>query len=190
MPRRQLTTEAQSFIATAVRPGDHVIDATLGNGHDCLFLARLVGETGRVSGFDIQPDALISSRHLLQQAGLDNRVEMYCQGHQHLTNRLPEQAHSIRAIMFNLGYLPGGDKSHITQTSTTLQALEASRVLLSAGGRLSLIAYLAHPGGTEENDAIEDWFQQLSGTDWQWQLEVPEAARQPPRLYCLERLEI
>jgi hypothetical protein len=100
---------------------------------------------------------------------------------------LPDRAASIRAIMFNLGYLPAGDKSRITTASTTLKALEASRNLLMPGGRLTLIAYPGHPGGAEETKAVAEWFETLPGMDWHWQLKVPQTAQQPPRLYCLER---
>ena len=45
---------ARSLLAKAIKPGDAVVDATLGNGHDAELLCELVGQNGRVFGFDIQ----------------------------------------------------------------------------------------------------------------------------------------
>ena len=39
---------ARILLEKAVSPGDIAIDATAGNGHDTLFLAKLVGENGHV----------------------------------------------------------------------------------------------------------------------------------------------
>ncbi|MFL6518354.1 MAG: rRNA methyltransferase, partial [Bacillus sp. (in: firmicutes)] len=39
---------AKSLLIKAVKPGDVVIDATVGNGYDSVFLAELVGESGQV----------------------------------------------------------------------------------------------------------------------------------------------
>ena len=56
-----------AFLADRVRPGDFCIDATAGNGHDTVFLCSLVGETGRVLAFDIQPPAVENTNARLQQ---------------------------------------------------------------------------------------------------------------------------
>ncbi|NMA03525.1 MAG: SAM-dependent methyltransferase, partial [Clostridiales bacterium] len=41
-----------------ISKGDVVVDATMGNGNDTLFLARCVGPNGSVFSFDIQQIAL------------------------------------------------------------------------------------------------------------------------------------
>lgn len=53
----------------------------------------------------------------------------------------------IRLVAFNLGYLPGGDKTIITKSETTHLALEAAKRILKAGGLISLVVYVGHPGG-------------------------------------------
>ena len=73
---------AQDALARHIRLGDTVVDATMGNGHDTCFLAELVGETGRVIGFDLQPDAVESSRKLLESKDLLVRCDLYCLGHE------------------------------------------------------------------------------------------------------------
>ena len=50
-PPERPTALAHREIEAVVRKGDLVIDATAGNGHDTVFLANLVGETGEVIAF-------------------------------------------------------------------------------------------------------------------------------------------
>lgn len=157
-PGVSFTQRAHELIRQVLRPGDIAIDATVGNGYDTLFLAQCVGHEGQVYGFDIQQQALDSAWQQLRQAHLENVVSLFHAGHELIPLLVPEQhAGKIKAIMFNLGYLPGGDKSRTTGISTTLAALEASLTLLSADGRITLLAYTGHPGGHEETEAVKSW---------------------------------
>ncbi|HQD42466.1 MAG TPA: class I SAM-dependent methyltransferase, partial [Bacillota bacterium] len=74
----------KSIVAGVVSEGDTVVDATVGNGNDTLFLARLVGEKGRVYGFDIQQEAINNTGELLKDLGLQNRVNLICDGHENM----------------------------------------------------------------------------------------------------------
>ena len=115
-----LTKAAQDRIAQSLQPGQFAIDATMGNGHDTLFLAELVGAEGRVFGFDIQQQALANTRQRLADAGLENRATLIQGGHEHMELLLPSRVvGQVSAIMFNLGYLPGGDKHTVTRPETT-----------------------------------------------------------------------
>jgi tRNA A58 N-methylase Trm61 len=165
MAHISLVDLAHKVIATQLKPGDIAIDATAGNGHDTLFLAQHVGMQGRVYSFDTQATAIKNTTSKLQQAGLSNRVELIQAGHQHWLDYLPEQyIGNISAIMFNLGYLPGADKTITTLTDSTLQALEQVQILLSSTtGCMTIMAYPGHPQGKLELDAIEQWCQQLEG---------------------------
>lgn len=71
-----------------------------------------------------------------------------------------------RIVAFNLGYLPGGDKSLTTTSSTTLQAVEAALEVVSAGGVVSILAYTGHPGGLEEYDAVRALICDLPPAYW------------------------
>jgi hypothetical protein len=62
----------------------------------------------------------------------------------------------VAAITFNLGYLPGGDKSVVTQTTTTRMALRLSMDLLRPGGILVVVAYRGHTGGPEECEGVQE----------------------------------
>ncbi len=155
----RLTEMAQLIVRHALQPGACVIDATVGNGHDTLFLADLVGPTGTVFGFDIQAPALqVAHQRLAGRA----HVTLFHAGHERLTELLPVTAHGqLSAAMFNLGYLPGASKAIITQPQSTLQALTQALDHLRVGGVITLILYPAHPGGAEELASVLDHSAQL-----------------------------
>ncbi len=157
-----LTQQAHSLIEHKINSGDMVIDATVGNGHDTLFLAKQVGESGRVYGFDIQQVALEAARSKLEQANLLDCVTLILANHALMDDKIPVQYHgNISAIMFNLGYLPGGDKALITQAESTLVALNNASQILSPKGIMTILAYPGHDGGDIETDQVKKWCGQL-----------------------------
>lgn len=152
---RYLAAEVQAQI---IEPGDHVIDATLGNGHDTCVLAGLVGESGHITGFDIQPDAVERTRERLREAGLLDRCALHAVGHQHMADYVQTP---VKCVVFNLGWLPGGDKSITTHWETTREAVSAALSLLVKGGVCTICAYPGHAAGDEERLALIDWLSAL-----------------------------
>jgi 16S rRNA C1402 N4-methylase RsmH len=182
--RRPLTEVAQAAIAEVLRPGSLAIDSTMGNGHDTLFLARCVAPGGRVMAFDVQPAALDATRRRLVDAGLHDLVELRQVGHEHLASRLPDGwCGRVDAAMFNLGYLPGGDKSIVTTGGTTTRALTAALEVMSTEGRLSVMLYRHHADASPEVDAVEHW---LSGLSDSW--SITQHCSPGPVLYVVQRV--
>ena len=128
-------------------PGDKAIDATMGNGHDTLFLCDLVGDTGCVYGFDIQPQAVENTRLRLEEAGMLERAKLFCAGHEHMEDYVTPP---VQAVMFNLGWLPGGDKGITTQWQTTRIAVTQALRLLGDGGICVICVYPGHAEGDHE----------------------------------------
>lgn len=150
---------AHQIIEASVEVGETVIDGTLGNGHDALFLSQLVGENGLLIGFDVQQEALDATRSRLMQHGIERKsFQLHLDGHENL---LEYTKGPISAVMFNLGYLPMTDKSVITQPDTTLEALQHSLRVLRHKGVMTVMCYPGHAGGAEEVQAIEKWSAQL-----------------------------
>ena len=98
---------AAEIIEKALYAGATAVDATLGNGHDALWLCGLVGETGKIYGFDVQAEAVERSRARLKEAGVEERAQLILDGHQNMGNYIPPE--SADAVMFNLGWLPGAE---------------------------------------------------------------------------------
>ena len=123
MDRVSLVQQVHQAVGNILKPGDTAIDATVGNGHDTLFLATQVGESGKVYGFDIQEAALDSAYRRLEAANQSGQVSLYRAGHEVMTQLLPKSViGKVQAVVFNLGYLPGGDKLRTTSSSTRRSA--------------------------------------------------------------------
>lgn len=119
---------------------------------------------GHVFGFDVQPAALTKTRaKLLEEGGVpDDCFNLFEASHADMTSYVPSYAvGSVAAVMFNLGYLPGGDQSLVTTPETTLSALESSLTLLRPGGIVTVVVYPGHPGGEQEASAVHKWASQL-----------------------------
>lgn len=146
---------ARTLLERAVSKGDVVIDATVGNGHDTLYLAQLVGENGRVYGFDIQKEAIDETASKLEEHELRNRVLLFQHGHEMVDQAIPPVHYgAIAAAVFNLGYLPGGDESIITRPRTTIAAVEKLMDMVKPGGIIVLVIYHGHPEGAVERDYL------------------------------------
>ena len=139
------------ILERAVLPGDAVVDATMGNGHDTLFLCQLVGENGRVYAFDVQQQAVESTQKRLEEAGVLSRAVLFCLGHEHMAEKVEGP---VAAAVFNLGWLPGGDHSVTTHWETTQKAVESALSLLKPLGVLVICAYPGHQEGDRERAAL------------------------------------
>jgi len=166
----KVTSAAHGVWRRVLRPGDIVIDATCGNGHDTLALARMVCTDeglGYVYAFDVQEDALANSAYLLDKhldPLLRKQVKLLQLCHSQIEKIVSDKP--IRLVTFNLGYLPGGDKNLITNVDTTLQALQAASNVLQPGGLISIVAYVGHPGGREEFEAVMKYGAGLPTDAW------------------------
>ena len=61
-----LLTVEKAFIESHIKEGGTVVDFTMGNGHDTLWLSNKVGANGKVYAFDVQQAALDSSEKLVE----------------------------------------------------------------------------------------------------------------------------
>ena len=113
-----------------IKEGQIAVDATVGNGWDTLLLAELVGDGGRVYGFDIQGLAIEITQEKLLANNLDDRVVLINDGHENVDKYIDEE---VNFVVYNLGYLPGGDKDIKTNTITTLESVEKMLGLLING---------------------------------------------------------
>ena len=185
-----LVEQAHSIVASVVRHGDIVVDATMGNGFDTLFLSEQVGASGMVYAFDIQVSAINKTRLLLDGKGVLERVRLIHDDHANMVQYLSSDgATSIRCAMFNLGYLPGSDKGLQTTPESTLNALNAALKHLKSSGVISILAYTGHSGGREEAEAIKLWAKALPTANYQVDINVPARVKNsPPELISIRKL--
>jgi predicted methyltransferase len=187
----RVTDMAHLIVRARLAPGALAVDATVGNGHDTVMLADAVGSAGRVFGFDVQASALAQARETL---GARPQVELFEAGHEWLSEHLPSNVHGrISAVMFNLGYLPGGDKRRTTKPDTTVQALSQATALIAIGGIITVLVYAGHAGGADEADAVGVFVSALPAAYGRHKIarlsnSRPNSATPTPELLVIERL--
>lgn len=170
----ELTAVSHRALASALaearaRCGEAVfaVDATMGNGHDTLFLASAMHEKGRIFAFDVQEAALDATKLRLEKRGLAKNVSFMLAGHETALTVLPPGiSGNLWAVTFNLGFLPRSDRRIMTKPATTLAALDVFASLMASGGILSVQAYAGHQGGEEEYEAVSSWFRELPWQIW------------------------
>ena len=141
------------FLSSHIKEGDTVADFTMGNGNDTLWLSRAVGDNGRVYSFDIQETALVNTRKRLVENGAPENYTLILDSHSNLKNHIPCK---IKAGVFNLGYLPGADKSKTTLRTTTEIAVRDAMEKLDADGVLLVAVYPGHEEGALEGEMLYD----------------------------------
>ena len=184
----RLTEKVHHILTNHLKEGNQAIDATAGNGYDTLFLAKQVGSSGKVTAIDIQDCAIRSTREKLESTGLIDRVKLVTDDHATALGKLIEaNREKIAAITFNLGYLPGSDKSIQTRAESTDEALSASIQLLTTGGYLCVTAYRGHSGGTSEAEAVEAFMSKSQKEGHEVDCYEPESSNSPPILWVLRK---
>ena len=149
----------KQFILAHLRPGDVAVDCTMGNGNDTAFLSETVGESGRVYAFDIQEAAVESTRAHLQAVGCPENYTLIHASH-HLIREYVREA--PKAVMFNLGYLPGSGKKQVTtMRETTMEAVRGAVELLANDGILLVAVYPGHEEGRLEGEMLAEYFSTL-----------------------------
>lgn len=145
---------AADYMTRAVRAGDTVVDATMGNGKDTLFLCGLVGESGHVYAFDVQAEAVARTQERIVEAGYAARTTLLLAGHETMAEHV---AGPVQAVMFNLGWLPGAEHIVTTRTDTTLAAVQAAIALIVPGGIVTVCVYPGHDEGARELEALRQF---------------------------------
>lgn len=162
---------AHSYWKMLIKSGDIVIDATCGNGHDSVILAELAlnTEEGAIHAFDIQAQALESTRQKIESHFPKEKAEriFYHQTcHSQLSQAIPQEHKAIKLVVYNLGYLPGGDKSKTTLLDTTLKSIEEAQKLIVPGGAISITCYPGHEEGKIEEEALLQLIAKLPPHTW------------------------
>lgn len=178
---------SHSVVSSCVSTGDIVVDATAGNGHDTKFLAEMVGDRGCVYAFDIQQEALDQTRKRLGEAGLFSRVRLIKTGHENMSEYVDDEP---TAVMFNLGYLPGGsNKRVITRPDTTLEAMGEALTLLRPGGVITVVMYPGHDGGLVELEEVVKFCARLEDNSYlAHHLRVLNRGDYPPSVAVIHRV--
>lgn len=135
------------LIKDHLKEGDFCVDATCGNGHDTIFLAEIVGNNGKVDAYDIQEEAILNAKNLTKDY---QNIHYYLNSHESIA------ISNCKLVLFNLGYLPSGDKNITTNTKTTINAInnlinqfEENKDMI-----IYIVIYPGHNEGNKESNAL------------------------------------
>lgn len=156
---KRIIPYGHGLLSKYVTSNDITIDATCGNGNDTLLLCRL---SKHVYGFDIQKQAIQNTESLLTNDGYKN-FTLFQKGHEHINDMVKD---NVKAIIYNLGYLPGGDTSIISKAESTIESLRNGLTILDKDGLILITLYIGHQGGQEEANAVEQFSSQLPSSTY------------------------
>lgn len=178
-------TIVRNIMKEYIQNGHKVLDCTVGNGNDTIFLAQLVGEGGKVYGFDIQDIALERTREKLIELNIYNRVDLIKDSHENINKYINGK---LNFIIYNLGYLPKGDKSIKTNKTSTVNSLKQALELIDMNGLILLTVYTGHVGGVSEKNAVEDLLTSLNQKEFNvLKYDFINQINNPPMLYAIEK---
>ena len=176
---------AADYMIRSIQAGDSVVDATMGNGKDTLFLCGLVGESGHVYAFDVQEEAVARTRERVADAGYADRTTLLLAGHETMAVHVPS---GIQAVMFNLGWLPGAEHVVTTKTDTTIEAVRAAVSLIAPGGIVTICVYPGHDEGARELSALLEYARLLNVREYNVAHHCfLNASSQTPQLILIQR---
>lgn len=181
---------AHTYWSQIVQLGDSVIDATCGNGHDTLKLCQLTLSPGKgkVYGFDIQEQA-IATTHQYLASHLRSNFNEHVFLEQRCHSTFPDEVEplSIKLIVYNLGYLPGGNKAKTTERSTTLQSLKQAEKLIQPGGVISITCYSGHEEGAKEQELVLAYTSRLAPKEWSCCQHIWTNRQHAPSLLLIQK---
>ena len=182
---KKITELAHFIAALAIREGDHVIDATAGNGIDTIFLAEKVGHDGYVYAFDIQKEALVRTAEKIKAKQFDERVGLIHAGHEELQKHVK---FPVSVIMYNLGFLPGAESQITTASSTTFESFKQALRLLKPGGIITMVLYSGHPEGKNEIEILLPACENLLAREYAViHTKLLNQANDPPELLVIQK---
>lgn len=176
---------AKTLLSEHVTEESIVIDATCGNGHDTLFLAQQV-PNGEVYAFDIQHQAIENTFDKIKD--FDN-VKLIRDSHANAQAHIPSSYHGqVDAAIFNLGYLPKGDKQIVTHPESTISAIEHIFEILAIEGIIILVIYPGHDEGKVERDQVLNYLTSLDQqTAHVLQYQFINQQNDPPFICAIEK---
>jgi len=183
-----ITDIAHAFAGAYLLPGETAVDCTAGNGHDTLFLLEKNGPDGFVYAFDIQQLAIENTRRRLFRAGISPaRFTLINDSHARLDRYVKGP---VSVFMFNLGYLPGGDRTITTDAPTVIHALSLSLSMLKCLGVITLVLYPGHGPGRVEQEAVLEY---VAGLDQNLcrvvHIQSINTEKIPPSVLVIQKLQ-
>lgn len=181
----KVLTFAKKLLKNKIDKNSIVVDATCGNGHDTLFLAK--SSAKKVYAFDIQQQAITNTKKLLNDHNVIDKCNLILASHEQFDNYIAEK---INAVIFNLGYLPNADHTVTTIGEVTKNTIEKMLAKLEINGIIVVVVYWGHENGKVEKELLEQYFNKLDQTKVEvLRYEFVNQKNNAPFLFALEKIK-
>ncbi|WP_300408178.1 class I SAM-dependent methyltransferase [Lagierella sp.] len=161
-------------------------DLTLGNGNDLKRAFDICDSKSTFYGFDIQPLSLKNTRKLFNDKELKN-IHLILDSHENIKEHVQEK---VDLAIYNLGYLPGGNKNIVTNYNTVIASLENLLTSLNIGGKIFITFYPGHDSGREESKYIQEFLRSLNQKQYEiLKFDFINQVNNPPFLITLEKIK-
>lgn len=182
MKNNQILDIAHLLMSAFITNKDVVVDATMGNGYDTLFLSQ---KAGFVYAFDIQQIAIDNTSALLLKNNIEN-VKLILDSHENIYNYLDD----FKAVIFNLGYLPNGNKLLTTKTETTLKTIDLLLKKMRQNQLIFCMVYPGHPEGYKESLALDNYLVELDSNNFKViKTQLINQKNNPPYMLLIEKIK-
>lgn len=162
------------------------VDMTLGNGNDLSKLVNILGNESKFYGFDIQDISIQNTIEKFNEKELSN-INLILDSHEYIDKYVKE---NIDISVYNLGYLPKGDKKIVTNYKKVINSLEVLLEKLNPNGRVFITFYPGHPSGLEEAIHIEKYLKELNQKEFEIiKFDFINQKNNPPFLITLEKIK-
>lgn len=172
-------TLVESFMKNKIPNSKICVDMTFGNGNDSYTMLS-INENIEVYGFDIQQSCINNARKI------DN-LQVINDSHLHFDNYINDK---IDFAVFNLGYLPGGDKNITTDYDTVIKTLKKLLKVMNIEGQIVITFYPGHKPGHEESINIIKFLQKLNQKEFNViRYDFINQINNPPFVCLIERIK-
>ena len=104
----------------------------------------------------VNGDIIDNTTSLLEENSCSN-YELFLDSHSNMTKHLSSYLGKVSLVLFNLGYLPNGDKTITTNYESTILAIEDALKLIHKMGMILLVIYPGHENGKLESIKIHEY---------------------------------
>ncbi|MDM8533684.1 class I SAM-dependent methyltransferase [Clostridiaceae bacterium HSG29] len=162
-----------------------VVDATMGNGFDTCYLRSKLDSKGFLYAFDIQKTAIENTKKRLIEKNIYSNVLLINDSHAEFKKYIDKD---VDLIIYNLGYLPKGDKNISTSSESTLISIKSGMDILNYEGLIIVTIYPGHLEGKKEFDVISEFLKTVDQKKFEiMKMEFYNHINNPPVLFIIER---
>lgn len=152
-------TLIEFFMLNYVKDVKIAVDMTVGNGFDSKNILEVL-QPEKLYCFDIQQEALENSKKLLNQY---SNYELILENHKNFDKFVKE---NVDFAIYNLGYLPKGDKYITTNAVEVEESLNKLLKKLNSKGTIFITFYIGHLSGQMESLELSKYLESLNQKEY------------------------